>query len=84
MARRSVLALVVAVVTLVSATLWAQTRRDPTEPTTAPIVMSGENVGIRLIGGTDKNGAVRGTLVVKIDGRWVDVVSPLGLVPAGR
>jgi hypothetical protein len=84
MARRSILAFVVSVVTLLGVTLWAQTRRDPTAPTTAPVVISGENVGVRLTGGTDKNGSVRGTLVVKVDGRWVDVASPLGLVPVGK
>jgi hypothetical protein len=36
MARQSILVLVVSVLSFVGAGVWAQTRRDPTAPTTAP------------------------------------------------
>jgi len=50
--------------------------RDPTAMTTPPNkqVLSGEDIGIRVIGSPDQNHLVQGSLVVKIDGHWVDVV----------
>ena len=89
MARKSilVLVLVVLVLSLVSVGVWAQTRRetqtrrDPTAPTVVPAVLSGENVGVRVTGPSDKSGKVTGTLVVKINGQWVDVTSSMTRVP---
>ena len=81
MARRSILVLVVLVLSLVSVGVWAQTRRDPTAPTIVPEVLSGENVGVRVTGPSDKSGKVTGTLVVKINGQWVDVASSMTRVP---
>ncbi len=84
MARRSILVLVVSVLSSVGVGVWAQTRRNPTAPTTAPAVIFGENIGIRVTGPVDSNGQVQGTLVVKINERWVDVVSPPRVIPAGK
>ena len=84
MARRSILVLVVSVITLVGAGVLAQTRRDPTAPTTPPIVLSGQDVGVRVTGTTDKSGKIQGTLVVKIKGQWVDVTSPMVVGAAAR
>ena len=81
MARKSILVLVVWVLSLVSVGVWAQTRRDPTAPTVVPGVISGENVGVRVTGPSDKSGKVTGTLVVKINGQWVDVASSMTRVP---
>ena len=81
MARKSILALVVLVLSLVSVGVWAQIRRDPTAPTIVPVVLSGENVGVRVTGPSDNSGNVTGTLVVKINGRWVDVTSSMTRVP---
>jgi hypothetical protein len=83
MARKSILVLVVSVLTLVGAGVLAQTRRDPTAPTT-PIVLSGQDVGVRVTGPTDKNGKIPGTLVVKIKGQWVDVVTSPVVVGAAE
>ncbi len=79
-----VLVLVVSVLSVVGAGVWAQTRRDPTSTTTAPEVLSGENVGVRVTGPADQKGNVPGTLVVKINGRWVDVVSTPKVIGAGQ
>ena len=85
MARKSILVLVVSVLSLVTVGGWLQTRRDPTAPTTGyPGVISGENTGIRLTGISDRNGSVQGTLVAKINGQWVDVVSSSRVIPAGK
>jgi hypothetical protein len=81
MARKSILVLVVLVLSLVSVGVWAQTRRDPTAVTAVPEVLSGENVGVRVIGPSDKSGKVTGTLVVKINGQWIDVASSMTRVP---
>ncbi len=75
MAQKSILVLVVLVLAIVGASLWAQTRRDPTAITLVAEVISGENVGVRVTGPSDKSGKVTGTLVVKINGQWVDVAS---------
>ena len=84
MARKSVLVVVVSVLTLVGAAVLGQTRHDPTIPTTPPIVLSGQDVGVRVTGPTDKNGKIPGTLVVKIKGQWVDVVAFPVVVGAGE
>ena len=84
MARKIVLVVVVSVLTLVGAAVLGQTRRDPTAPTTPSIVLSGQDVGVRATGPTDKNGKIPGTLVVKIKGQWVDVVTSPMVVGAGE
>jgi hypothetical protein len=85
MARRFVILLVASTITFIGAGVWAQTRLVPgpitTTPrgiplTVAPEVLSGEKLGVRLNGAVDQNGQVQGTLVVNINGRWVDVVLP--------
>jgi hypothetical protein len=81
MARKSIPVLVALVLCLVSVGVWAQTRRDPTAPTVVPVVLSGENVGVRVTGPSDNSGKVTGTLVVKINGQWVDVASSMTRVP---
>ena len=84
MIRKSVLVLVVTVLSLFGVAGWAQTRPDPTVSTRTPEVITGENLGIRVTGVSDRNGAVQGAIVVKINGRWVDVVAPSRVVPAGE
>ena len=80
MIRKSILVFVVLGLSVVG--LWAQTRQDPTAITTAPQVISGENIGVRLDGSFDKTGRVHGTLVVRINGQWVDVLSSPRVIPA--
>jgi hypothetical protein len=47
-------------------------------------VFSGDDVGIRVTGQKDANGRVPGTLVVKINGQWVDVVTPPAVTTTDR
>jgi hypothetical protein len=44
-------------------------------PQTGGQVYSGDNIGIRVTGEVDRNGSVQGTLVVKMNGQWVNVSS---------
>ena len=77
MAAKSILVvLVVSALSFVGVGLWAQPPQDPTSPTTVSNVYTGSNVGVRVIGGPDKNGVVQGRLMVRIDGRWVEVAGP--------
>jgi hypothetical protein len=79
--RKSILALVTVILVVVTIGLLAQSRRDPTAPTGVPLVISGNDVGVRVSGPSDKTGKVAGTLVVKINGQWVDVTSSMTGVP---
>ena len=82
MARKSILVLVVLVLSsLISVGVWAQSRWQLITPTDEPVVLSGENVGVRVTGPSDKSGKVAGTIVVKINGQWVDVTSSMKGVP---
>ena len=83
MARKSILVLVVSALSLVWAGVLAQTRRDPTALTTPPIVLSGQDVGLVTVRWY-KSGKIQGTLVVKIEGQWVDVTSPMVVGAAAR
>jgi hypothetical protein len=47
-------------------------------------VFSGDDIGVRVTGQRDANGRVPGTLVVKINGQWVDVVTPPAATASGR
>ena len=73
------------VLSLVSAAVVAQSAaapvtrvgKDPTAVTVVPsgIVASGEALGFRVTGPVDSTGRVPGVFVVKVNGRWVEVVS---------
>jgi hypothetical protein len=82
MVRKSIFVLIGVLV--VAAGLWAQTREDPTAVTMAPHVVSGNDIGVRLTGASDKNGRLTGTLIVKVNGQWVEVVSPAGVIQMVR
>jgi len=73
--------LVVLAVLAVTGTLVAQTPipkldKVGTGLTTPPDVQefSGDNVGIRVINVPGQKGPVQGSIVVKINGQWVEVV----------
>jgi len=78
---RKLAALLVVVLCFASIAVWAQTRR--TDPTNRDVI-SGDNLGIRVSRTPEKDGKIRGTLVVKIDGKWVDVVGDMSAVRLGN
>jgi len=63
-------------VVVLSALLAAQTRRE------AGAVISGDNIGFRPEGWNGKSRT--GTLVVRINGEWVDAQSVMKVAPATR
>ena len=76
MARRSLIVLVASTLLLMSAWAVAQTdtvRRPALGHEIA--VLSGENIGVRLTGSVDQQGRIPGTVVAKVNGKWVDVVA---------
>ena len=93
MARRLVIVVVASIISLVGVGVWAQrpvvlptsdpTPRPPFQRLTLPDdVRSGEDIGVRLIGAVTPDGTIKGAIVVKVNGQWVDVVpTPVG---AGR
>jgi hypothetical protein len=91
MARRAVIIIVASVFSLIGAGVWAQNRpvppilgpAAPPHPmyqhlTIPPEVLSGENLGVRVAGALEQDGKIKGTLVVKINGEWVDVLPVTG------
>ena len=72
---------------------WAQKGAPPISGPNSPVVegyrpalghesavLSGNDVGIRLSGSVDANGRVQGTLLARISGEWVDVVTTPNVV----
>jgi hypothetical protein len=88
MARRLLIVVVASIVSLVGVGVWAQlpvptTPRQPVRRLTLPAdVRSGEDIGVRLIGAVNPGGTIKGAIVVKVNGQWVDVVP--APVSAGR
>jgi hypothetical protein len=85
--RRAALAVVWAL-SLVGVGVWARAEQQAPPPPQPPVVLpgppvlSGENIGFRVhrtLGDTRI-----GRLVVRVDGRWVDVQFALGVSPAGK
>jgi hypothetical protein len=81
---RTILACVASMLLLAGITVWAQTRQDPTAITASPLVLSGADVGVRITGAAGPDGRVPGKLVVKINGRWIEVVVPMTVTDLGR
>ena len=85
MARRLVIVVVASIISLVGVGVWAQrpTPHPAFQRLTLPDdVRSGEDIGVRLIGAVNPDGRIKGAIVVKLNGQWVDVVpTPVG---AGR
>jgi hypothetical protein len=89
MARRLLIIIVALIVWNVGVGVWAQMPVPVPRPEPMPLrrltlpadVRSGEDIGVRLVGSVKPDGTIQGSLVVKINGQWVDVVPP---VAAGR
>ncbi len=73
MARKALLALVLFGLGFVVAGATGAQPRPRDVVTALPPVLSGENIGIRVPAIPRKDGPVDGTLVVRVDGRWVEV-----------
>lgn len=58
----------------------AQVGRSPRMMTETPQIISGTDIGFRIE--RTQNGIPIGTVVVRLDGRWVDTGSPMRIVPA--
>ncbi len=84
MARRLVIVVVASIISLVGVGVGAQrpappilppTPHEPFHRLTLPDdVRSGDDIGVRLIGAVRADGTIKGALVVKLNGQWVDVV----------
>jgi hypothetical protein len=77
---------------VIGAGVWAQAPLTPLQIPEArrpalgheSAVLSGEDIGIRLTGSVDREGRIQGTLVAKINGKWVDVTPTPRAVGASR
>jgi len=88
--RLVVAALISAVIWMAAGRLIARQERPgevrpPFAQSPSSPVLSGADVGVRLSGKSGK-GTVSGTLVVRVNGQWMDVApdTSVGVVPAGR
>jgi hypothetical protein len=82
--RRAALVIVWAL-SLIGVGAWARAEGQQQQPpviTLGPEVVSGENLGFRV---HRVQGDTRiGRLVVRVDGKWVEVQFALGVSPAGK
>jgi hypothetical protein len=91
MTRKAVI-VVASVLSLVGVGVWAQTPLTPLQIPEArrpalgheSAVLSGQDIGIRLTGSVDRDGRIQGTLVAKVNGKWVDVASAPRAVGASQ
>ncbi|WP_291989824.1 hypothetical protein [Luteitalea sp.] len=84
MAHRLSFVLVAAMLCVTAVTVWAQTRPDPGTVPGVPQVLSGDNVGVRVLGPPDTHGRVPADMVVKLNGQWVEVTSPATMKLLGK
>jgi hypothetical protein len=85
--RRPIAVVVVLVATLIIAGVWLRAQGRGVGPgpssdliTESPTVVSGENIGFRLE--RTQDGIAIGTLVVRVDGRWVDTDLRISAIPS--
>jgi hypothetical protein len=86
MARKASI-VIAAAIALIGISVWAQRPLGPPAPEAprpalgheiAGQVFSGDDLGVRVTGKVDQDGKVPGTLVVKINGQWIEVAAPTG------
>ena len=58
---------------------YAASQREVVSPNAEGVILTGENLGFRMEG--RQGNALTGTLVVKIDGKWVEARSAVKVVP---
>jgi hypothetical protein len=79
MSRRLTLLAVLWILSLVAAAYAASQERPVLPKNLEPWILTGENLGFRLA--APQGSAVTGTLVVRIDGKWVEARSAVKVVP---
>ena len=71
MFRKHLTVVVLVVLGLVGAGVWASAQMYLAEPVDPPVVLSGPDLGFRI---EERRGeAVYGRLVVRVDGQWIEV-----------
>ncbi len=65
---RSAIAAIIALILMLVA--WASAQVVQPRPVQPPVVLAGADIGFRVEG--QKGDAVTGTLVVRVDGKWID------------
>ena len=58
---------------------WAKAQRQPLTPPMDPMVLSGADIGFRMVG--RKGDTVVGSLVVRVNGKWIPAESAYGVKP---
>lgn len=87
MSRRTIVSLATAwILSLVGVGLWAQSR-DQTAPRPVPSIeygesygpiIGGENIGFqRVAGPRDPAGKITGRILIRVDGEWLELQSPM-------
>lgn len=80
-------------ISLAGVGIWAKSPRAEQPQETRPPgvqiegpVIQGDNIGIRVAGQPRPDGSIQGTLVVRVDGRWLNVVATPStrVIPATR
>lgn len=84
MTHRLSVVLVAMMLCVTAVTLWAQMRPDPSTVPGLPHVLSGDDVGVRVLGPPDTHGRVPAAMVVKLNGQWVEVTSPATVKLLGK
>ncbi len=79
---RRVALVIVWALSLVGVGVWAHAAAQEPPIVLGPPVLSGDDIGFRVLG---VRGDTRiGRLVVRVDGRWVEVQFAMAAVPAGK
>ena len=74
-----VLVVLIMVVVFLAGAAWANAQRQMLTPPMVPTVLSGGDIGFRMIG--RKGDTVVGSLVVRVNGEWIPAESAYGVKP---
>jgi hypothetical protein len=76
---QTVLIVLAMVVVFLAGAAWANAQRQMLTPPMVPTVLSGGDIGFRMIG--RKGDTAVGSLVVRVDGEWISAESAYGVKP---
>jgi hypothetical protein len=74
-----VLIVLMMVIVFLAGAAWANAQRQPLTSPLDPTVLSGSDIGFRMIG--RKGNTVVGALVVRVNGEWIPAESAYGVKP---